>query len=106
MAVGDSGLITLALILGALVLMVLLAYTPGKIARKRGHPSAEAIRICGVVGVLFWPLWLFAYIWAHTGEDRSAPADTGEPDYHLGINHNADDPALSARSRRERRRAQ
>ena len=60
----------LAIILGiAMIFMVvLLAWTPGHVARTRTHRSAEAISICGWLSLLLWPLWLVAVIWAHTGE--------------------------------------
>ncbi len=47
-----------AFILGAL---------PGRIAEKRDHPQAEAIRVAGWVGLLtLGVLWPFALIWAYT----------------------------------------
>ena len=96
--------VVIVLICGAAALAICLAFVPGWIARRRGHPSAQAIGICGVLGLLIWPLWLVAYIWAHTGPDRRAENTRGEPDYHLGLDRRPADPALAARSRRERRR--
>jgi hypothetical protein len=59
-------------ILVVLVSMILLAQIPGKIAKYRKHPSAEAIRICGIIGIfLGFIFWIIAYIWAHTGPDNS-----------------------------------
>jgi hypothetical protein len=65
-----AGLIVIGLVGGAAVLGIFLAFVPGRIARERGHPSAEAIRICGVLGLVIWPLWIVAYIWAYTGPGR------------------------------------
>lgn len=46
---------------------VVLAMLPGKIAKSRNHPQAEAINIGGWLGALFagvaWPIFL---IWAYT----------------------------------------
>jgi energy-converting hydrogenase Eha subunit G len=54
--------------------VLLLACAPGWIARRRGHPSAQAIGIAGILGLVIWPLWLVAFIWAYTGPDaRTAP---------------------------------
>ena len=44
-----------------------MAGIPGAIAKKRGHPNTEAIRICGWCSLVLWPVWLVAIIWAHTG---------------------------------------
>ncbi|MGI9315715.1 MAG: DUF3302 domain-containing protein [bacterium] len=38
---------------------------PGKIARERGHPQAEAIHICSLLGLIVFPLWMAALIWAY-----------------------------------------
>lgn len=44
---------------------VALAIMPGRIARKRGHPQAESINVCGWIGAVtmgvFSPI---AFIWA------------------------------------------
>lgn len=57
-------LILLATVVGG---WVALASLPGAIARKRGHPQAEAISVAGWLGALalmvFWPL---ALVWAFT----------------------------------------
>ena len=54
------------------VLPVLVAFVlyklgglPGAIARARGHPHAEAISVCGWMGVLTLILWPIALIWAY-----------------------------------------
>lgn len=56
-----------ALFVSALVIWFVLAILPGRIARNRGHPQADAINICGWLGALalgiFWPV---ALIWAFT----------------------------------------
>jgi hypothetical protein len=47
-------------------IVVALGAMPGRIARRRGHPWAEAVMVGGwatlVFGLLFWPLVL---IWAY-----------------------------------------
>ena len=54
---------------------------PGKFARQRGHPQAEAINVCGWIGILtlgvFWP---FALVWAFTSPlaARAAAEGTGD----------------------------
>ena len=47
-------------------LFVALAMLPGQIARKRGHPQAEAINAAGWLGLLLTlgVVWSLALIWA------------------------------------------
>ena len=63
--------------------IVLLGTTPGKIARRRGHPQADAINVCSWLGVVFifsfFVLWPVALIWAYTRpaeEAKSGEADS------------------------------
>ncbi len=65
-----EGIIILLVLAGVFILMIILASRPGVIARKRRHPSAEAINVCGWIGLVIWPCWIVAYIWAHTVPDR------------------------------------
>jgi peptidoglycan biosynthesis protein MviN/MurJ (putative lipid II flippase) len=39
---------------------------PGKVAKSRKHPQLRAIQVTSVMGLLFFPLWIFALIWAHS----------------------------------------
>ena len=58
-------LIVVAATLGAAA--VIIAMLPGQIAKKRQHPQAEAIAICGWFGLLTLGILLpLAYIWAYT----------------------------------------
>ncbi len=48
-------------------IVVKLGALPGSIALQRNHPQAEAIRVCGWIGVLTLGLaWPIALIWAFT----------------------------------------
>jgi len=70
--------------LGALaVAPVLVAFViyklgslPGSIARSRGHPQADAINICGWMGIITIVLWPLAMVWAHLvpGKPMGGPA--------------------------------
>lgn len=65
---------------------VLLGMMPGRIARQRNHPQADAIGICGWWGVLTMGLLLpVAWIWAYTnpsatlkGSLKSSPPEKGD----------------------------
>ena len=70
-------LIVLLVIIGAVIaILVILGMMPGRIARQRNHPQADAINICGWWGVLTMGILLpHAYIWAYTN-----PAARAQPD--------------------------
>jgi hypothetical protein len=48
----------------ALGVLVVIAALPGRIARSRHHPQAEAINVCGWVGLPTGVLWALALVWA------------------------------------------
>jgi len=49
-----------------IVLFIIFVHTmPGKIARKRGNPQSEAIEILSLLGLLIFPLWMAALVWAY-----------------------------------------
>jgi len=49
---------------------------PGRVAKARGHPQTRAIEITALCGLLIFPLWMAALIWANlTGEPFGAPAE-------------------------------
>ncbi len=61
-------LIVLIVLIAAVVAgWALLGMLPGKIAKKRNHPQAEAINVCGWWGAItLGILSPLAYIWAYT----------------------------------------
>ena len=67
--------VVLAVLIGTGIwIAILLGGLPGKLAAKRGHPQADAIRVAGWLGlVTLGVLWPFALIWAfanpHAGGD-------------------------------------
>jgi hypothetical protein len=73
--------VLLLLASSAVAIAVFLAMLPGRIARDRGHPHADAIRVCGWWGVLtLGLLYPLAFIWAYTSPRQSVsdkPAQTG-----------------------------
>lgn len=74
-------LIAFALIL--LGLIVVLAMLPGHIAKSRQHPQADAINICGWLGLPTGVLWVLALVWAHyrdTSATVSSSKDASEFD--------------------------
>ena len=63
-----ASFITLVIIAVIVVLIFfILGALPGRLARERGHPQADAINILGWAGLLLGLLpWLVALIWAYT----------------------------------------
>ncbi len=52
---------------------------PGNIARKRGHPQADAINVLGWIGVITLGLaWPIALVWAYTRSGEQQAAHLGE----------------------------
>ena len=73
-------LIVLLVLLGALIaIWVMLGMLPGKIARERNHPQAEAISVCGWWGVITMGILLpVAFIWAYTNTNAPIVGQEGE----------------------------
>ena len=60
-------IVLLVLVVAVVGIWVILGMLPGKIARKRKHPQAEAINVCGWWGVITMGILLpLAFIWAYT----------------------------------------
>jgi hypothetical protein len=64
-------IVSLALILFSVITIVLgiveLHTYPGKVAEQRGHPQKDAIEATSIMGLLIFPLWMLALIWAYSG---------------------------------------
>lgn len=82
-----SGLDIFALIVLAVLALValgawiVLAMLPGRIARSRGHPQADAINAGGWLGaILGGVLWPIFFVWAFTKPIRAAGGTTDAPD--------------------------
>jgi len=63
-------IVLLILIVAIVAIWIVLGMMPGKIARQRNHPQADAINMCGWWGVITMGLLLpVAWIWAYTNPD-------------------------------------
>ena len=83
------------------IMPVVIAYViyrlgrlPGAIARARNHPQAEAINICGWMGLITLVLWPLALVWAYVAPNKPL----------TGGSVKADDKALLAKLREARQR--
>ena len=64
-------IISLGLIFFAVIVIILgiikIHTYPGKIAKERNHPQFEAIEVTSLLGLLIFPLWMAALVWAYSG---------------------------------------
>ena len=62
-------ILSLCLILMCVIVIVVgiikIHELPGEIAARRKHPQAEAIRICSLMGLIVFPFWMIALLWAY-----------------------------------------
>ena len=72
--------IVMAVLLAATIwVAVVLGALPGRIAERRGHPQADAIRVAGWFGLLtLGLLWPLALIWAYTRSPSGGDAELRE----------------------------
>jgi hypothetical protein len=76
----SSFVILVVIITIAAVIYIELASMPGKTARERGHPHADAINLLGWVGLLLGVApWLVAMLWARTLPLAHAVAPASAP---------------------------
>jgi hypothetical protein len=47
--------------------IVMIHTYPGKVAKARNHPQVEAIEVTSLLGLLIFPLWMLALVWAYSG---------------------------------------
>ena len=57
---------------------------PGKVAKARNHPQTDAIEVTSLLGLIMFPLWMFALVWAYSnaviGKLYAASAGAGNAD--------------------------
>ena len=58
------GLIFFVIVL-VVYMIVVLHMLPGKIAKKKNHPQQKAIEICSLMGLIIFPFWMVAMVWAN-----------------------------------------
>lgn len=67
------------LFLAIVIAIVGLGSLPGNIARRRGHPQADAITAAGWIGIaslgIFWPI---AFVWAFLRPANEAVPQTSQ----------------------------
>ncbi|NNJ66379.1 MAG: DUF3302 domain-containing protein [Xanthomonadales bacterium] len=74
--------VLIVLVVAVLAIWALLGMYPGKIAKQRNHPQAEAIAVCGWWGAItLGILTPLAFIWAYSnpGEKLIGSGAASEP---------------------------
>ena len=69
-------IVLVLLALSAVIAVAVLGGLPGRIARKRQHPYAQAVTVAGWIGLVFVVLWPLALVWAYVDAPRPTPAAT------------------------------
>ncbi len=73
-----AAFVLLIVIVAAIAIWVALAMLPGRIAKSRNHPQAEAINVGGWLGaLLLFVLWPLVLIWAFTKPQTASEGATG-----------------------------
>jgi amino acid transporter len=79
-----AAFVLLIVIVTAIAIWVALAMLPGRIAKSRNHPQAEAINVGGWLGaLLLFVLWPLVLIWAFTKPQTASKGVTGGADKEL-----------------------
>jgi len=74
-------IVLIVLVLAGLGAWLVLGMMPGRIARKRNHPQAEAINACGWWGAItLGILSPLAFIWAYT-RSPGTPSRGNQPNH-------------------------
>jgi hypothetical protein len=59
-----SVLIFVVAVAGLALALLWLGQLPGAMARRSGNPQWSTIRLLGWIGLVIWPLWVLAMVWA------------------------------------------
>ena len=73
--------VLIVIVLSVAVLLVAVAMLPGKVARARGHPQADAITVAGWLGLILTlgVIWVLAMIWAFVRPTARQTSGVDEP---------------------------
>jgi uncharacterized BrkB/YihY/UPF0761 family membrane protein len=73
-------IVLLVAVASAIGIFLILGIAPGYVARRRGHPWAQAVAVAGWVTLIFgFVLWPLAFIWAYVDVPARPAADRREP---------------------------
>ncbi len=79
-------ILMILLAIAAVSLIVVMAASPGRIAKARSHPQTEAINVLGWVGLPAGiVLWVVALVWAFYRQAGGGDATVRSTDYLLKL---------------------
>jgi O-antigen/teichoic acid export membrane protein len=77
-------LVVIFLVIVIIILGILAIHTyPEKIAKKKNHPQVKAIFVTSVFGLIFFPLWMFALVWAYSNASIGNLYNSGDSEKEL-----------------------
>ena len=85
------GLILMAVLIITLGIIKIHTY-PGVVARERNHPQVEAIEVTSLLGLIMFPLWMGALVWAYSGAVFGKLYEQQPPDAENDTDAQADAP--------------
>ena len=101
--------ISLSLIFFSVITIILgiikIHMYPGKIAREREHPQEKAIEVTSLLGLIIFPLWMLALIWAYSGAVIGTMYDKNENGPSPGTLKEKDQAPADADGQKETSRA-
>ena len=71
------------------ILIVFIGSTPGKIARRRGHPWPDAVNAASWIGLATGVLWPIAFVWAFLPLPRAKQNANDSGDADLAVSQAA-----------------
>lgn len=79
--------ISLGLMLFAVIIIILgivkIHTYPGKVAEARNHPQKDAIDVTSLLGLIIFPFWMFALVWAYSDAFIGVPLNKSGADNDL-----------------------
>ncbi|MCB4767406.1 DUF3302 domain-containing protein [Ancylobacter sp. Lp-2] len=73
-----SAIVLVVAVASAIGVLLIIGAAPGHVARKRGHPWAQAVAVAGWVTLIFgFVLWPLAFVWAYV-DIPARPAEKRE----------------------------
>ena len=73
-------IVLVLLVVSAIVIVAVMGSLPGRIARNRHHPHADAVTVAGWISLLVLPLWPLALVWAYVDAPRTSSTAPAEAD--------------------------
>ena len=85
------GIILIAILIITLGIIKIHTY-PGVVARERKHPQVDAIEVTSLLGLIMFPLWMGALVWAYSGAVFGKMYEQQTPDAENDTDAGADAP--------------